>query len=138
MNEIILSNGMRVLRQHSEAHRPGFILYKFIEVSGRTFTEYVREDAFRRRSHKKAPKPKRVKWVTPTEKEYLSDTEECPVCMSNRVKIFGKTSCDHIICRKCLNTNKCLANGCPICRQEVTVCHELRKNKHVKKPVTTL
>jgi len=69
--------------------------------------------------------------VVPEEKEWVPSDTECPVCLSGRPRLFEKTACGHMFCKKCTQSHFSKHHECPLCRAEVTLVtlvHRMKKH----------
>lgn len=70
--------------------------------------------------------------VVPEEKEWVPSDTECPVCLSGRPRLFEKTACGHMFCKKCTQSHFSKHHQCPLCRADVdnvTLVHRMAKQK---------
>jgi hypothetical protein len=69
---------------------------------------------------KKEPRLKRVL-------ERVEIEDDCPVCLSSRVRIFDQTPCGHFLCGRCSQRHFRKSSSCPLCRGEVDWLTRVRK-----------
>jgi hypothetical protein len=97
--------------------------YRFIrDVLGLCETHWVKKPRESKRPKQVFPEENvSVKNLTPRLRVAPSSVNisECPVCLSDRMRIFQETNCGHHFCLACTKKHFSKHTECPICRTEV-------------------
>lgn len=73
--------------------------------------------------------------VVPEVIECVPVDDGCPICLSNRARLYDRTPCGHLLCHGCSKKHFQSSTTCPMCRgpvQETTRVRKQPKNANKK------